>query len=118
MLKRWIQGLSSTNCIALVFTSKCVHSGIVTARPAIAPTSASQRRRSGLWSPAHSTSTPARIGIQLAKERSIVPSPLFTEEPERQDDDADTHGEGVLAYKTRLEHADHASRPAHHAGRA
>ena len=71
MLKRGIQGLSSTNCIALVVASKWVQSGSVTRKPRIAPPSAIQRV-SGLRSPAKSTSTPAMMGTQMAAERSIT----------------------------------------------
>ena len=69
-LKRGIQLIFSTNCIAAVLVSKPVISGIVTRKLMIEPASAIQREVPG-WSsrPMASRITPKRIGIQIARER-------------------------------------------------
>ena len=70
MPKRGIQSVSSTNCMALVVVSNCVYSGIVTRKPATAPTSAIQRTGPGSRSrPNASASKPATIGTQMERER-------------------------------------------------
>jgi hypothetical protein len=70
MLKRAIHGAISTNCIADVVRSKCVHSGMQTARPNTEPTSAVQRAGAGLRSlPMASTATPKAIGSQIVSDK-------------------------------------------------
>ncbi len=70
MSKYGIHSLRSTNCIADVDRSKWVYSGMVTRKPASAPTSAVQRAFIASRSPpSMSTATPAKMGTQMARER-------------------------------------------------
>src|SRR5687767_7931240 len=117
MLKRSIHAFCSTNWNPASWTSKPVYRGMVTRNPASAPTSATQRCSGARWSPPSArTSTPARIGSQMAKVRStLVRFFLVFQEPESEDDHADQHAEGVLVDEAALEQAHHAREPPHQA---
>src|SRR5487761_2509610 len=122
MLKRGIQGASSTNCIALVCMLKPVYSGRLTARPSTAPICAIWRTSAAWRSLNASTATPNAIGIQmvrLSQGAEAITRPLNVPEPQRQQHEyADDHGEGVLVDVAGLEQAHHAADPADYARRA
>src|SRR5512135_2803307 len=122
MLKRGIQGVSSTNCIALVCVLKPVYSGRLAARPSKAPISAVWRTSAPWRSPNASTSRPNRIGIQmlrLSQGVGFIVCPLWPAEPQRQQHEyADDHGERIVIDVAGLEQAHQPSDPADHARRA
>src|SRR5512146_734131 len=122
MLKRGIQGESSTNCIALVCVLKPVYSGTLAAKPSTAPTSAIWRTVAAWRSPNRSTTAPNRIGIQmvrLSQGVAFIVCPLSLAEPQRQQHEyADDHGERVVIDVAGLEQAHQAADPADHARRA
>src|SRR5512140_2034970 len=122
MLKRGIQGESSTNCIALVCVLKPAYSGRLAARPSTAPTSAIWRTSAAWRSPNASTSRPNRIGIQmlrLSQGVGFIVCPLRPAEPQRQQHEhADDHRERIVIDVAGLEQAHQASDPADHARRA
>src|SRR6478735_4996299 len=124
MLKREIQSVFSTNCIAEVAVSKPPYSGSVTRKLAMAPISAIQRTMRA-WSsrPRASRMEPNTIGIQMARLKSpifivlvpLLPEPFLDHRPadeiRHEHDHAQQHRESVVVDVTRLH-------PAHHAGEA
>src|SRR4051812_44583 len=131
MLKRSIQGLSSTNCMLLVPVSNPVISGTVTRNPAIAPTSATMRPSRGWRSPpAASTITPATMGTQTERlSQWVALSKMFLAlrsagiedavQPQREDQEhADDHAERIVIDVPRLDPAHDAGDPADDARRA
>ena len=70
MSKRGTHSACSTNCIAAVDVSKPSHSGMVTAKPAIAPMSAMKRAcAASRSSRITSVAMPATMGTKMARER-------------------------------------------------
>src|SRR5580765_7957170 len=113
MLRLSIHGAASTNCIPALPNSNFVYNGMVTRKPRTAPASATWRCSGARRSPPSArTRTPARIGTQMARERSIrvfsVAFFLFMPEPEGEDEDADQHRHRVLVQQARLHQAHHA----------
>src|SRR5215831_3693025 len=79
---------------------------MVTAKPATAPTSASQRATGASLSRfTASTITPATIGTQIERLRygSMRAARLAPDPPGQQREDADDHGEGVVIDVPRLD---------------
>src|SRR5512135_614540 len=97
--------------------SKPVYSGIVTAKPASAPSIARPRCIGALRSsPVASTSSPARIGTQMASDRKEIAlgmrPPSAAQEPVGEEHDADQHRECVLVDQPALEQARNRGEPA------
>src|SRR5689334_15142006 len=127
MLKRAIQSVFSTNCIAEVAVSKWPYSGSVTRKLAMAPISAIQRTMRA-WSsrPRASRRAPKAIGSQMARLKSpifIVLVPLLREpfadhrpadEVRHEHDDAKQHGESVVVDVPRLHPAHDTGEAGHH----
>src|SRR6185295_13432924 len=93
---------------------------MVTRRPSTAPPSASHFWLRALPSPpAASTARPARIGTQMASERSgTLPMPEAPDDPAHAEQNAEQHEEGIGIHKAGLQQADHAREPAHDPRRA
>src|SRR5512139_2771062 len=113
MLNAGIHAAFSTNCIADVVVSKPVTSGIATISPSSAPASAVQRASAALRSePVASTTTPARIGTQMTRERIDCPNMgmilVEPREPRHQGKHPDQHGKRVVVDVARLEGLDQA----------
>src|SRR5256885_138929 len=108
MLKRSIHSAFSTNCIAAVLLSNCWISGSVTARPARAPTRASQRTAL-TWSsrPRASRRAPNAIGTQIERlNQCIFVLPLLLVEPHEirhESENAQQHDQRVVIEIARLQ---------------
>src|SRR5574337_1147287 len=121
MLKRGIQVLDSTNCIAGVPSLKPSYSGSVTRKLTAAPISATQRTSRACRSlPNASSTTPKKIGTQIAR----LSNPIFLvslSEPNEvghQDEHADDHRQRIVVQVTGLHPAQRAGHGSHHFPRA
>src|SRR5579859_3402767 len=120
MLKVWIHGVSSTNCMPWAVASKRAYRGSATRKPAIAPARASQRARLAFRSePVKSTAMPARMGSQMTVLSRVFAPMSASCEPEReQHEHADDHGEGIVVDQAGLQFARDSGEPAHQPRRA
>src|SRR6218665_77595 len=116
-LKRSIQAVFSTNCIAAVPGWKPWYRGSVTSKPSTAPSRASQRTEWACSSrPMASSTTPKATGIQMARLNRPIFLLLLLVEPDEvrhQDEDTQDHHQRVVMDEARLQPAHHACDRAH-----